>query len=330
MQYYQVTTYFNLNENSLASTIESLKQHVVAVAGSLSRYRKQALRHKQNRMFHANQQLLFKQFLNNNSSADSLVPDSREIVEFWKSIWSCQKTHNQSARWLKTLKSEFTSFIVMQDDIVISANKVTQYCKRMCNWKAPGLDQLHGFWIKHLQSLHSRIAVQLHYVFTHGPPDWMTLGRTVLVVKDAVKGSIPSNFRPITCLPTIWKLLSGILSDCLYNHLHSQGLLPTEQKGISRGSRGAKSQLLVDKMIMKEAKQRHKNLQMLWLDYKKAYDSVPHSWILECLRLLRAHQSLCHFLKQAMHLRIPFLELLTSTVGFSRVIASHLYCLLFH
>ena len=260
---------YNLNENSLASTIESLKQHVVAVAGRLSHYRKQALRHKQNRMFLANQQLLFKQFLNNNSSSDSLVPDSREIVEFWKSIWSCQKTHNQSARWLKTLKSEFTSFIVMQDDIVISANKVTQYCKRMCNWKASGLDQLHGFWIKHLRNLHSRLAVQLHYVFTHGPPDWMTLGRTVLVVKDAAKGSIPSNFRPITCLLTIWKLLSGILSDCLYNHLHSQGLLPTEQKGISKGSRGAKSQLLVDKMIMKEAKRRHKNLQMLWLDYKK-------------------------------------------------------------
>ena len=114
------------------------------------------------------------------------------------------------------------------------------------------------------------------------------------------KAAYHLTFRPITCLLTIWKLLSGILSDCLYNHLHSQGLLPTEQKGISRGSRGAKSQLLVDKMIMKEAKQRRKNLQMLWLDYKKAYDSVLHSWILECLRLLRAHQSLCNFLKQAM------------------------------
>ena len=50
----------------------------------------------------------------------------------------------------KTLKNKFTSSIVMQDDIVISANKVTQYCKRMSNWKAPSLDQLHGFWIKDL------------------------------------------------------------------------------------------------------------------------------------------------------------------------------------
>ena len=45
----------------------------------------------------------------------------------------------------ETLKNEFTSSIVMQDGIVISANKVTKYCKRMSNWKAPGLDQLPGF-----------------------------------------------------------------------------------------------------------------------------------------------------------------------------------------
>ena len=58
----------------------------------------------------------------------------------------------------------------------------------------------------------------------------MTVGRTVLVVKEAEKGSVPSNFRPITCLPTIWKLLSGILGGALYHHLQRQGLLPTEQK----------------------------------------------------------------------------------------------------
>ena len=25
---------------------------------------------------------------------------------------------------------------------------------------------------------------------------------------------------------------------------------------------------------------------MAWIDYKKAYDMVPHSWIIECLDLL--------------------------------------------
>ena len=67
-------------------------------------------------------------------------------------------------------------------------------------------------------------------------------------------------------------------------------------------AKGAKDQLLIDSMVMNEAKKRHKNLQMLWVDYKKAYDSVPHSWILECLRMTKAHPSLCKFVKCSMQL----------------------------
>jgi len=39
-------------------------------------------------------------------------------------------------------------------------------------------------------------------------------------------------------------------------------------------------------MILREVKMRKKNLSMAWIDYKKAYDMVPHSWILECIEAL--------------------------------------------
>ena len=42
-----------------------------------------------------------------------------------------------------------------------------------------------------------------------------------------------------------------------------------------------KEHFLVDKMVMRNYKRRKKNLAMAWIDYKKAYDMVPHSWILE-------------------------------------------------
>lgn len=32
-------------------------------------------------------------------------------------------------------------------------------------------------------------------------------------------------------------------------------------------------------------KSKHKNLSMAWVDYQKAYDSVPHSWLIQCLQL---------------------------------------------
>ena len=43
--------------------------------------------------------------------------------------------------------------------------------------------------------------------------------------------------------------------------------------------------LFIDRVVIKEVKSRNKNLAMAWIDYKKAHDIVPHSWIIECLDL---------------------------------------------
>jgi len=47
-----------------------------------------------------------------------------------------------------------------------------------------------------------------------------------------------------------------------------------------------KDQLVIDKFIMLDAKKMHKNLFMSWVDFRKAYDSVPNDWIILCLSCL--------------------------------------------
>ena len=126
------------------------------------------------------------------------------------------------------------------------------------------------------------MAVQLQELIETGAiPQWMTLGRT-----GRTRGNTVDNFRPITCLPLMWKLFTGIISDNLYEYLDSSGILPVEQKGYHRDSRGMKDQLLIDKLIIKNCKRRETNLNVAWIDYKKAYDMIPHSWILECLKMV--------------------------------------------
>ena len=39
---------------------------------------------------------------------------------------------------------------------------------------------------------------------------------------------------------------------------------------------------------------------MAWVDYQKAYDSVPHSWLLQCLQLHKISPVLCRFLSRVM------------------------------
>ena len=128
----------------------------------------------------------------------------------------------------------------------------------------------------------------------------MTYGRTVLCQKDSVKGNPVENFRPITCLPLMWKLLTGIISEDMYCFMENENLLPEEQKGCRRKSRGTKDQLLIDKTILKDCRKRRTNLAMAWIDYRKAYDFVPHSWILECLDMLGIADNVRRFLEKIM------------------------------
>ncbi len=128
----------------------------------------------------------------------------------------------------------------------------------------------------------------------------MTYGRTVLCQKDPAKGNAVENYRPITCLPLMWKLLTGMIAEEMYTYLERENLLPEEQKGCRRGSRGTKDQLLIDKTVLRDCRKRHTNLAMAWIDYKKAYDFVPHSWISECMEIFGIAENVRNFLQRCM------------------------------
>ena len=85
-------------------------------------------------------------------------------------------------------------------------------------------------------------------------PSWLTRGRTSLLQKDNSKGNTASNYKPITGLPLIWNLLTGVIEYKIYAHLDQEKLLPDEQKGCRKGSRGTDDLLYIDRAVIKEIK----------------------------------------------------------------------------
>ena len=208
--------------------------------------------------------------------------------------------HNREAAWLSDIESNL-EHIESQEDITITLPMITERLRKMANWKATGPDGVHGYWIKHLTTLHQRIVEQLNRCITNGQvPEWMTVGKTILLMKDPSKGPIPSNYRPITCLPMIWKLMTGVVSEYIYKHLIENNLMPDEQKGCKKKSRGCKELLLIDKMVLKNCKRRKTNLYMGYIDYRKAYDMVPHSWILSSMKMLGVAENILKVVKASM------------------------------
>ena len=77
-------------------------------------------------------------------------------------------------------------------------------------------------------------------------------------------------------------------------------MLLEEQKGCRKRSRGTNDLLYIDRALIREVKSRKKNLAMAWIDHKKAYDMVPHSWIKECLGLFGVAENIKTLLVNSM------------------------------
>ena len=130
---------------------------------------------------------------------------------FWHDIWNQGVTPRENTDWLRKVENELGELTV-QDDIHIGIEKVRKQIRKMPNWKSPGPDGVQGYWIKNLRNMHNSIALQLDRCLQENNlPKWMVSGKPLLCIKEIQKGNLVSNFRPITSLPLIWKLLTGTL-----------------------------------------------------------------------------------------------------------------------
>ena len=83
----------------------------------------------------------------------------------------------QPQRTMDTKRTERIRGNTMED-VVITEEMVKKQAKKMKNWTAPGKDEVHGFWIKHLTRLHARIAQQLNRLLeTATIEEWLSTGK---------------------------------------------------------------------------------------------------------------------------------------------------------
>lgn len=287
------------NKETIPIIKEELKQKLQVKAQRLRRFTKRNKFYRQNKIFETDAKKFYREIGKSEITVDK-IPTENEVHEFWNKIWGNEKGHNENADWLKHLETN-TNDIPEQQWDNITTDEIGKALKKSHKWKSPGIDQVPNFWLDTLISTHEKIASNFNKIMIdpESTPKWFHLGTTYLLAKsDATEN--PKNYRPITCLTTSYKLLTSILSERTYSHMEDNNIFPIEQKGCKKGSYGCKDQLLINRMILENAKSKHKNLSTAWIDYKKAFDSVPHSWILNCLQMYKVTPTLINFLKISM------------------------------
>ena len=213
--------------------LEEINQKVLAKEGRLKRYRQRVKQYRQNRTFQNNERKFYQQ-LEGSDTKTYQQPDIKETERFWTKIWQPKK-HNENAEWINNITRDLDG-LEEGPEMEIHVDLLRTTLKRISNWKAPGHDGIHGFWSKKFTSIHDRLALEINRCLQDAQvPEWMTKGKTTLIQKDPNKGTAPNNYRPITCLLKMWKILTAQIREKIYYSLTSRGLFPDEQKGCHSG-----------------------------------------------------------------------------------------------
>ena len=220
---------------------------------------------------------------------ERLFNDVEEATRFWKSLWETQGTGHTLALWRDEIRSAIRDSVpeMMEEDFELSVDQAARVISKKLNWSAPGPDRLVKFWWKRASSVHVEVTKSFQTIVNGDQeiPRWTTEGKKTLISKPGEFSS--ENQRPITCLNSIYKRLTSCLIKPVDQHLDKYGLMQGEQRGAREGCSGTMGNLLIDGMVCQDCQRGRRNLSMAWVDIRKAYDSVDHSWLQEMFLLHR-------------------------------------------
>lgn len=139
--------------------------------------------------------------------------------------------------------------------------------RKMPNWKVPGLDEIQECWLKGFTSQHQMLTEELNEnIHSLSIPIWLVKSRTVLIKKVLAKGNAVNNYRQIACLNPLLKLKAGIISDNI----------KICKIKIDRRVVDMTPEALRNSCSSRDCNRRKTNLKMAWVDFRKAFDMVPH------------------------------------------------------
>ena len=181
-----------------------------------------------------------------------------------------------------TLPDKDNSTTKSMNDIYITENGVIKLLKDLNPHKASGPDQIPT---RLLKLCASELAPAIVRVFQTSldsgtvPSDWKEALITPLFKKG--ERNVASNYRPVSLTSVVSKIL--IVHSSIMRHLDHHNILTDCQHGF-RSRRSCESQLISNiQGIAEKLKSVKDQIDVIYLDFAKAFDKVPHKRLLHKL-----------------------------------------------
>ncbi|CAH8449918.1 unnamed protein product [Dicrocoelium dendriticum] len=161
-------------------------------------------------------------------------------------------------------------------EISITETQVFRLLQGLNPSKASGPDSIHP---KLMHELAAELSGPLTCMFTISldscalPSEWKKA-----IICPIFKGGdrvLPANYRPVSLTSVVVKLFEKLVRDSVENHLIKFNLLSAAQHGFRKGF-SCLTNLLVARESWAEAVDNGHAIDVLFVDFSKAFDTVPH------------------------------------------------------
>lgn len=183
------------------------------------------------------------------------------------------------------------------------ASKIKVIIDHLENGKAPGWDGLRAETLKQNACFYAKMLEHLvKLIFTSGQyPDELKKAAVVLIHKAGSPEDV-SNYRPISLLSVLNKIVEEILVVQLKEHLERNSLLVEHQYGFRTG-RGTQQAICSLQTCIQETLENNEHSLVVFLDYSRAFDTIPRKRLLAKLASMGVEDKALELISSYLHQR---------------------------
>ena len=166
-------------------------------------------------------------------------------------------------------------------DVPFTEEEVLKQLQKLNPSKSPGPDGLHP---KVLKEASHEIALPLAIIFRKSMdegnvPDGWRIAEVTAIFK---KGSPAEagNYRPVSLTSIVCKIMESVIRNHVMTFMKEHNIMRDEQHGFRQG-RSCVTQLLQIMEMWTKMLEEGADIDVIYLDFRKAFDSVPHQRLLK-------------------------------------------------
>ena len=219
------------------------------------------------------------------TSPEGLTNTPREAAEeLLHQYISVTKPHPQE------VTTDFLFFPEESDNIAecltsinFTADKVRQLLINLKPHSSPGCDNFQPkLFVELADVLAEPLAAFFQNLFDRGcVPQCWKLGTVTPIYKGGDRAD-PANYRPVTLLPVLSKVMEAVIAEQLLHHLEQHGHLSLSQHGFRPG-RSCTTNLLLAQSHWTSSADSGLGVDVIYLDLSKAFDRVRHDILIKKL-----------------------------------------------